>query len=469
MPAQPKSLADTLALLWASEHEQDFEKFITGVDSDRKPSNYTQKTNEELIIAAGVFRLCRWEIVIRNVLEKLDLRWEQANDRATWVTGSFGPATLAWLYSLHPDESLMRFFVGVNLELAEVSREMASRTRQQELRQTVMQFHEGDSSSIKPLLTAVEKEAARWGCRKLFHPYRRADETTDREQTASLKIQENYLKIGAAGFKSLKDNFAVPIPQIVGLPLDQKKETALEQFRVAFLEKDIAHMARLILPILDGEKLPGKAYQALRTEDDKIRALKRNPIKDFELKRILENYSRAIEKDAHMEGIVHEALEQRKFSKGETDIFIRKIKEAKNKKWLSDVIERIIQEAQKRSTKEGNDSTESLDRVLIERRFGVWKKEEERHETLEEMGLLKPEEQQRPTSLALPRAIKLVIERRRTKRTQEATRVFLEELKDHGNVPQATKAAKLTRPTRNQILLELRRELDVQNLPPGKK
>lgn len=118
MPAQPKSLADILALLWASEHEQDFEKFIARVDSDRKPSKYTQKTNEELIIAAGVFRLYRWEIVIRIILEKLNLRWEQANDRATRVTGSFGPANLAWLYFLHPNESLMRFFVGVNLELA---------------------------------------------------------------------------------------------------------------------------------------------------------------------------------------------------------------------------------------------------------------------------------------------------------------------------------------------------------------
>jgi len=396
MPVQSKSLADILALLWASEHEQDFEKLIARVDADRKPSNYTQKTNEELIIAAGVFRLCRWEIVIRIVLEKLDLRWEQANNRANQVAGNFDPATLAWLYFLHPDESLMRLFVGVNLELAEVSREMASRTRERPPRRLVMRFREEDSSSIKALLTEVEKEAARWGNRKLFRPYRRADETTDREQTASLKIQENYLKMGAAGFKDLKDNFAVPIPQIVGLPLDQKKEMALAQFRVAFIEADIAHMANLILPILNGEKLPAKAYQSLRNDDKKV-------------------------------------------------------------------------QAQKRTAKEENYGTESLDRVLIERRFGVYKKDEDRLEALEEMGLRKPEEGNPPILLALRRAIKKVIEKRRTKRTQEVTRVFLKELYDHANLADATKAAKLTRPTRKQILLELRRELDAQNLPAGKK
>jgi hypothetical protein len=162
-------------------------------------------------------------------------------------------------------------------------------------------------------------------------------------------------------------------------------------------------------------------------------------------------------------------LEQRKFSKGEAGIFIRKIKRAKNKKWLNEVIERIIQEAQKRSAKEENYGTESLDRVLIERRFGVYKKDEDRLETLEEMGLLKPEEEQRPISLTLQRAIKKVIEKRRTKRTQEATRVFLKELKDHGDKTQAMKAAKLNRPTRNQIIMELQRELDAQNLPPRKK
>ena len=53
----------------------------------------------------------------------------------------------------------MRFFVGVNLELAEVSKEMALRTRQRELRRAVMRFHEEDSSSIKALLTAIEQEA----------------------------------------------------------------------------------------------------------------------------------------------------------------------------------------------------------------------------------------------------------------------------------------------------------------------
>ena len=135
MPDQSTPFSDILANIWASDPPKNFEKFIEQVKSDRRPSSYTKKTNEELIIAAGIFRLCRWEIVIRIILGKLDLRWEQANNRANQVSGSFSPTTLAWLYFLHPDEPLMRFFVGMNLELAEVSREMASRTRERPIRQ----------------------------------------------------------------------------------------------------------------------------------------------------------------------------------------------------------------------------------------------------------------------------------------------------------------------------------------------
>ena len=323
-------------------------------------------------------------------------------------------------------------------------------------------FSEEDSSSIKDLLTAVEKEAAKWGNPKLFRPYRRADEMEDRKQTAVLKIQETYVKMGETG------RFEVPVPRITKLPLSQEKEKALDRVRVATLGEDIVHMAKCILPILNGEKLPGKAYQAFRVEDDKIRALKRNPIKDFELKRILENYSRASEKDTHMER-VEEALKRRGFSKQEIDISLQKVKGAKTQKQLNDVIERIVQEAQKRTAKEENYSAGSLDRFIIERRFGVWKKDEERLEILEEMGLLKSEEQQRPISLSLHRAIKKVIERRRTKRTQETAQTFFEQLKAHGDIAQASKVAKLNRPTRNKILLELRRELGAPVLPPRKK
>src|SRR5215813_298020 len=372
MPDKPNSFEDILALLWASEHEQDFEKLIARVDSERAPSNYTQKTNEELIIAAGVFRLCRWEIVLRIVIEKLDLPWDQANERAIKVAGGFGSAQLAWLYFLHPDEGLICFFIGVNLELAEVSREMASRTGQQPLRRSLMRFQENDSSSIEDLLVAVEKTAAKWGNPKLFHPYRRADETEDRKQTARLKIRETYVKMGEAGFNKLKGRFAVPVPRVTKLPLSQKNEKVLDRIRVATLEEDIAQMARSILPVLNGEEIPERAYQSVRSED------------------------------------------------------------------------KLIAQKQARKEVSSNDPSadESLDRYMIERRLGVWKQDEGRLETLEDMGLVKPEDQPAIISLPLRRACRTVIDRRRTKRTKEAARVFLDELKDHGNKADATRAAK---------------------------
>jgi|SRR5262245_47504617 len=279
MPDRSNPFGDILAHIWAAEPADDFGRFIDRVKSDRKPSNYTEKTNEELIIAAGIFRLCRWEIAIRIILGRLDSRLEQANDRANRVAGSFGPTTLAWLYFLHPDEALMRFFVGVNLELEEVGRVLALRTNGVKSRIVVMRFCEEDYSSTKAFLVAV---AARRGNRELFTSYGPVDEMTDREQTAFLKI----LEIGEEWFNNLKNKFAVPGPQIIGLPLDQKQETMLEELKGVLFGEDIAHMARLILPILNGEELPETVYQGLRAEDNKKRwrrALTEGRDKDIEL------------------------------------------------------------------------------------------------------------------------------------------------------------------------------------------
>ena len=60
----------------------------------------------------------------------------------------------------------------------------------------------------------------------------------------------------------------------------------LEELRGVLFGEDIAHMARLILPILNGEELPETVYQGLRTEDDKKRwrrALTKGRDKDIEL------------------------------------------------------------------------------------------------------------------------------------------------------------------------------------------
>jgi hypothetical protein len=397
-------VGDILAQIFATEHVHDFEELIDDVRTNRQQSNDSEYGDDELIIRAAGYRLCRFEIVMRIILEHLKLPWKQAFTRTTEQLEKFTPTMLAWLYFLCRNPSLMRFLVGAQIELEETMKAMISRTAEVDERKLLVSFLESNSSSTDHLLRAIKREATKWSGRaatRLYQPYRRADEEEDRRQTALQELMNSYRTMGEDEFQDLKRNYPVlRMPRIRNVPLaDRKNELALDEVRQEYWENDIELMVRKLLPILKGEKLLEKAYQGFREHD-------------------------------------------RKF------------------------------EAQKRAAEEVQLQEEHIQKppiIVRERGSGTWKLDEERLDKLEAMGLLSSSETQAPVSMSLEIAFRTVIENRRTKRTKEKARVFIDELKDHWDVTQATKAAQLTRDARKQILLELRHELNRTVLHTQKK
>ena len=192
--------------------------------------------------------------------------------------------------------------------------------------------------------------------------------------------------MGEVGFQKLKDNVAVPVPKIVGLPLNQKKEKALGQIRVATLEEDIRLMANTLLPILNGENLPARAYQAFKKHDSKFKAQKRRG-KEVTL---------------------------------QTD---------ENQGWVKG--------------------------ATLERRFGIWKRDEEMQEKSRAVGIVKNDNDSSKANVSFLDA-RRAYEIAET-RYGEKGRRFLDGLKESGQVKEASQRAGISRQMGHKHLIEIRK------------
>jgi hypothetical protein len=177
------------------------------------------------------------------------------------------------------DLAPIRFVVWANTQLSYVIKEIERRTEKHKIGKKVigMVFDDSDFPE-KELLKAVRWEARR---RRrggdLLKPYgREGQDRQDRSQevlTACVAAQKQLL--GTPRLIPEGDLYIPPLPRIAAL--SRERSPAFARINGIFASDDLLNLWKDVLPYVQGnaEQIPDKAYQAIRSEDDKWKAQKR--------------------------------------------------------------------------------------------------------------------------------------------------------------------------------------------------
>lgn len=266
-----------------------FRQFCQQQHFGGKPSiNYGSLLDQELIIWLVFFRAwsreCVWKLM---EMDNTGITAEEAVNSRAAIYKMLIPgkpeelcALLLLRYQLTGNLDLIpiAFMTWLNAQLAYVINEIETRAKPKKIGNMLlgMIFDHNDYPK-KELLEAVRREAKKWrpGA-DVFKSYHRDEDRDDRIQevlTACLAFQKQLT--GTPKFVPYGELYIPQLPLIANLP--RQRSNALVRVNELLALNDVVALWRDVLPCLQGgtERLPEKAYQSIRTRDDRRKTQKR--------------------------------------------------------------------------------------------------------------------------------------------------------------------------------------------------